>query len=148
MTRLRLKLAPGYWVIRRVPCSHINSRWPLADAFYVCYLNYPLFSLLILVAFLAAVNHRKALTPSTAFPAQLLDLTAGFAYLLARGFTPENIVLIGDSSGGHLLLALSRYLSELDRVDPSLKVGMPGAMLLISVSVEFCFVLSPFQKIV
>ena len=88
-----------------------------------------------------AVNHRKALSPSTAFPAQLLDLTAGYAYLLSRGFSPENIVLIGDSSGGHLMLALSRYISELSRVEPKINVGMPGAMILISV----CVILISFR---
>ncbi|KAI0691512.1 Alpha/Beta hydrolase protein [Cytidiella melzeri] len=83
-----------------------------------------------------AVNHRKALTPSTAFPAQLLDLLAGYAYLLSLGFASENIILIGDSSGGHLHLALSRYLAELDRMQPDLDVGLPGAMLLISPSCD------------
>ncbi|KAI0090677.1 Alpha/Beta hydrolase protein [Irpex rosettiformis] len=82
------------------------------------------------------VNHRKALAPSTAFPAQLLDLLAGYAYLLSKGFASENIVLIGDSSGGHLVLALSRYLSELNSVQPGCEVGMPGAMLLISPSCD------------
>lgn len=80
------------------------------------------------------MNHRKALSPSTAFPAQLLDLTAGYVYLLSRGFAPKNIVLLGDSSGGHLMLALTRYIAELSSVEPSLGVGLPGAMLLISVS--------------
>lgn len=75
---------------------------------------------------LSACNHRKALSPSSAAPAQLLDLSAAYAYLLAHGFTPPNITLIGDSSGGHLLLALSRYLSEL-------RIELPGGMLLVSV---------------
>lgn len=80
-----------------------------------------------------AVNHRKALSPETAFPAQLQDLAAAYAYLRSRGFAPGNIVMIGDSSGGHLVLALSRYLSELSAERPALDVGMPGALLLISV---------------
>lgn len=83
-----------------------------------------------------AVNHRKALSPETAFPAQLQDLVAAYAYLRARGFAAENIVMIGDSSGGHLVLALSRYLSELGAARPSLDVGMPGALLLISPSCD------------
>ncbi|KIP08666.1 hypothetical protein PHLGIDRAFT_126866 [Phlebiopsis gigantea 11061_1 CR5-6] len=87
-----------------------------------------------------AVNHRKALSPDTAFPAQLLDLTAAYAYLLSLGFAPESITLIGDSSGGHLCLALSRYLAELDAARPHLHVGMVGAMLLISVSINFIVV--------
>lgn len=86
-----------------------------------------------------AVNHRKALSPSSAFPAQLLDVTAGYAYLLSRGFAPENIILMGDSSGGHLMLALSRYISELDRAEPTVQVGMPGAILLLSVRIKLLF---------
>ncbi|EKM53594.1 uncharacterized protein PHACADRAFT_125418 [Phanerochaete carnosa HHB-10118-sp] len=83
-----------------------------------------------------AVNHRKALSPETAFPAQLQDLTAAYAYLRSRGFVPENIIMIGDSSGGHLVLALSRYLSELSTERPTLDVGMPGALLLVSPSCD------------
>lgn len=71
--------------------------------------------------------------PSGAYPAQLLDLAAGYAYLLSQGFLPENITLLGDSSGGHLVLALSRYLAELAAAVPELNVGMPGAMMLLSV---------------
>ncbi|GJE97300.1 alpha/beta hydrolase [Phanerochaete sordida] len=83
-----------------------------------------------------AVNHRKALSADTAFPAQLQDLVAAYAHLRTHGFAPENIVLIGDSSGGHLLLALSRYLAELAAERPELDVGTPGALLLISPSCD------------
>ena len=86
------------------------------------------------ISHFAAVNHRKAVESSSAFPAQLLDLLAGYAYLLSHGFLPENITFLGDSSGGHLVLALSRYLAELDAAVPELNVGMPGALMLISVS--------------
>ena len=72
--------------------------------------------------------------PSAAFPAQLQDLLAGYAYLLSLGFRAENITFLGDSSGGHLCLVLSRYLAELDEAVPELKVGMPGAIMLLSVS--------------
>lgn len=82
-----------------------------------------------------AVNHRKALSPETAFPAQLLDLAAAYAYLLSLGFVSEHITMIGDSSGGHLVLALSRYLAELNTERPELNVGMPGALLLVSVCI-------------
>ena len=90
-----------------------------------------------------AVNHRKALSPETAFPAQLLDLAAAYAYLLSQGFAGENVVMIGDSSGGHLVLALSRYLSELNAERPALNVGMPGALLLISVRTRPTYVQLP-----
>lgn len=35
------------------------------------------------------------------------------------------------------MLALSRYLSELEKAQPRCEVGMPGAMLLLSVSIYF-----------
>ena len=79
------------------------------------------------------MNHRKALNAESAFPAQLLDLAAAYAYLLTLGFAAHNIVMAGDSSGGHLVLALSRYLAELGAARPELDVGMPGTLLLISV---------------
>jgi acetyl esterase/lipase len=87
----------------------------------------------------SAVNYRKALSPSTAFPADLLDLVAGYIYLICLGFRPENITLCGDSSGAHLMLALTRYISELMAMDQTdigrspNRLGMPGAVMLISV---------------
>ncbi|TFK56170.1 alpha/beta-hydrolase [Heliocybe sulcata] len=75
-----------------------------------------------------SVNYRKALSPSTAWPAQLFDALAGYTYLLSLGFEPQNIGLVGDSSGAHLILALTRFIGE----GCQGKLGMPGAMFLIS----------------
>ncbi|WFD02538.1 hypothetical protein MOBT1_001222 [Malassezia obtusa] len=61
------------------------------------------------------------------YPAALLDALVGYLYLTrACGFAPENIVLVGDSSGGNLALALCRYLRD------ECVAGMPGALLLVS----------------
>ncbi|KAJ2343260.1 hypothetical protein GGH92_005008 [Coemansia sp. RSA 2673] len=46
------------------------------------------------------------LAPRHPFPAQLHDALIGFNFLLAQGFKPQNIVLAGDSAGGHLCLDL------------------------------------------
>lgn len=47
------------------------------------------------------------------FPAALLDAVAGYAYLVdTLGFEPENIIVMGDSAGGHLALTLARYIAE------------------------------------
>ncbi|KAL1665349.1 Alpha/Beta hydrolase protein [Schizophyllum commune] len=47
------------------------------------------------------------------FPAALLDALAGYSYLVnVVGFAPEDIILEGDSAGGNLALALTRYLVE------------------------------------
>lgn len=122
----------GSWGILRALCFPTNLLWRQKDAFSVRLIFVPCGS--CTDTELLAANHRKALSPDTAFPAQLLDLVASYAYLLSRGFAAENITMVGDSSGGHLVLALSRYLGELNSERPHLHVGMPGALLLISVS--------------
>jgi acetyl esterase/lipase len=71
-------------------------------------------------------------TADAAFPAPLQDVLAGYLYLIDLGFEPLNISLIGDSSGAHLVLGLSRYLAEINSKETDL--GMPGALLLISVN--------------
>ncbi|KAH7930374.1 alpha/beta-hydrolase [Leucogyrophana mollusca] len=51
--------------------------------------------------------------PSTSFPRQLLEALAGYHYLLATlHIPPQRILLVGDSAGGHLVLALARYITE------------------------------------
>jgi acetyl esterase/lipase len=47
------------------------------------------------------------------FPAALIDTINGYSYLISElGFEPKNIIIVGDSSGGHLALCLFRYLLE------------------------------------
>ena len=47
------------------------------------------------------------------FPAALIDAITGYNYLVSEvGFEPKNIIIIGDSAGGHLGLCLLRYLVE------------------------------------
>lgn len=67
----------------------------------------------------AGVQYRLCLSPETSFPAPLLDALAGYVYLTRQlGFEPRNTVLMGDSSGGHLALCLSRYLHDLGLPHP------------------------------
>lgn len=62
-----------------------------------------------------AVEYRLCeLTPTyrDPFPAALLDALAAYAHLLsATGVSPHNIILVGEAAGGHLALALARYLA-------------------------------------
>lgn len=44
------------------------------------------------------------------------------------GFKPENIILAGDSAGGNLVLALTRYIRD----NPQIGLGLPGGLLLVS----------------
>ncbi|KAI5118199.1 hypothetical protein M0805_005553 [Coniferiporia weirii] len=72
--------------------------------------------------------------PAGAFPAALLDALAGYAYLVGpAGYAPTQVVLVGDSAGGNLALALTRYLVEYAGSDavPGLPPA-PGALILLS----------------
>ncbi|KAJ4483323.1 Alpha/Beta hydrolase protein [Lentinula aciculospora] len=64
------------------------------------------------------------------FPAALLDALAGYVYLVKTvGLDPSDIIVEGDSAGGNLALALTRYLVEHQNSGfPS----PPGAMILLS----------------
>ena len=70
--------------------------------------------------------------PTHPFPAALLDALAGYVYLTGTvGISPENIIIVGDSAGGNLALALVRYLVE----NAGLVIGLPAppmALLLLS----------------
>jgi acetyl esterase/lipase len=55
----------------------------------------------------------KPFVPAAPFPAALVDALAGYVYLVdTLGFEPKNILIVGDSAGGNLALALVRYLIE------------------------------------
>lgn len=80
-----------------------------------------------------AVNYRKALDSSSAFPAPLIDALAGWSYVTEKlGFKPENITLMGDSAGANLCLALARYLNDLKLAEKGEDLGQPGGMILFS----------------
>ncbi len=75
------------------------------------------------------VEGEKDIAALNPFPAQLMDALAGYTYLVHTvGFPPSSIILTGDSAGGHLALALTRYLSQ--HAPGSLTI--PGALLLLS----------------
>jgi acetyl esterase/lipase len=66
------------------------------------------------------------------FPTALMDALAGYVYLVRIvGFSPENIILEGDSAGGNLALALTRYLLEARKDIPDL-AGLPCGLILNS----------------
>jgi acetyl esterase/lipase len=63
----------------------------------------------------------------------LLDALAGYNYLVnVVGFSPSDIIVSGESAGGNLALALTRYLVE-NHKSESVKVpGPPGSLILLS----------------
>ncbi|KAJ7733765.1 Alpha/Beta hydrolase protein [Mycena maculata] len=61
------------------------------------------------------------------FPTALLDALAGYHYLVhTLRIPPEDIIIDGDSAGGNLALALTRYLVE------EAALPAPGALVLFS----------------
>lgn len=65
------------------------------------------------------------------FPTALLDALAGYTYLVDLGFKEEDIILCGDSAGGNLALALTRYLAD-NRDKVANLPRAPGALVLFS----------------
>jgi epsilon-lactone hydrolase len=57
-----------------------------------------------------SLDYRTA--PDYLFPAALDDALDGYRYLLNSGYAPEGIVVVGDSAGGNLALALTLALLQ------------------------------------
>lgn len=64
------------------------------------------------------------LTPEHAHPAQLDDAVAAYRSLLARGIDPSELVVCGDSAGGHLLLMLLSELIVLRLPQPVIGIAL------------------------
>ncbi len=60
--------------------------------------------------------------PEHVFPAQLEDTLSAWEHLLSKGIAPENIVVIGDSSGANLTLAMALRLRDSGRPLPKMLV--------------------------
>jgi acetyl esterase/lipase len=69
-----------------------------------------------------ALDYR--LIPEHPFPAQLDDALAAYRWLLATGVAPGHLVVMGDSAGGNLTLALLLTLRDLKQPLPALGVCM------------------------
>jgi acetyl esterase/lipase len=76
------------------------------------------------------VQYRLASNNGGRFPAALQDALSSYIFLLSEGYDSQNIVISGDSAGGHIALSLLRYLST--EVD----LGSPRALLLWSPSIN------------
>ncbi|OCH88431.1 alpha/beta-hydrolase [Obba rivulosa] len=85
-----------------------------------------------------AIEYRKSsaspFAPANPFPAALLDVIAGYRYLVEDvGFAPKNIIVGGDSAGGGLAFDLALYLAA--NSFPSL--ASPAGLLLLSPSLDW-----------
>ena len=65
------------------------------------------------------------------FPTALIDALAGYLYLIKLGFSEENIIIVGDSAGANIALALTRYLLSNKEQQPKLP-EVPGTLVLLS----------------
>lgn len=70
-----------------------------------------------------SVDYRTA--PEHRFPAALEDALAAWTWMLENGCRAERILVVGDSAGGNLALALTLKLRELG-------CALPGALVLLS----------------
>ena len=71
--------------------------------------------------------------PINPFPAALLDAIAGYNYLVNEvGFSPDDIIVAGDSSGGNLALALVRDIAE--ACDAKVRQALPTPSQLVLLS--------------
>ncbi|KAJ6504210.1 alpha/beta-hydrolase [Mycena vitilis] len=90
------------------------------------------------IARVFALEYRLATGPpfqsSNPFPAGLIDVVAGYHYLVHEvGFPPQNIIVAGDSSaGGILAYQLARYLATSNIAT----LSQAGGLLLLSPSAD------------
>ncbi|KAJ2843119.1 hypothetical protein IWW36_005664, partial [Coemansia brasiliensis] len=77
-----------------------------------------------------AIDYRLA--PLNPFPAQLHDALIAYYFLLAQGFSPQNIILVGDSAGGHLCIDLVLALRHISSRQPNNQNLLPQAICLLS----------------
>jgi monoterpene epsilon-lactone hydrolase len=69
-----------------------------------------------------ALDYR--LTPEHAYPAQIEDGVAAFKWLLNSGVDPQQIVIAGDSAGGHLAMEALLAFRDAGLAQPALAIGI------------------------
>ncbi|KZO97106.1 alpha/beta-hydrolase [Calocera viscosa TUFC12733] len=98
---------------------------------------YSLRSMRILFKRLLSVEYHVAKSapfePSGAWPTQIVDGIASYAYLLSLGFKPENVILCGDSAGGSIAFSLAHYLVN----HPEAGLAPPAGLLLLSPHMDY-----------
>ncbi|MEV6430607.1 alpha/beta hydrolase [Nocardia sp. NPDC051463] len=79
------------------------------------------------------------LAPEHRFPAAADDVEAGYRWLLDRGITPQDLVIVGDSAGGHL--ALDLLIENGRRARPQ-----PAAVAMFSPLIDLTLALAAEQE--
>ncbi|KAK0461179.1 Alpha/Beta hydrolase protein [Desarmillaria tabescens] len=141
---------PGYWVHRKGSNIEFGSSPTAGEKVvlsfhggaYIRYSAHPddptatiakgLLKNVASVQRLFCVEYRLSKTSAGAFPAALLDALAAYVYLVNDiGFLPTDIIIEGDSAGGNLALALTRYLVESQNNAEGLPVPPPPSALVL-----------------
>lgn len=85
-----------------------------------------------------APDVRKSLSLDRAFPVPIIDGLSAYLHVRNKGYQPGEIIVMGDSAGAGLCWSLVAYLAILHEKEKRLPdgqaVGLPGGMILISVS--------------
>jgi epsilon-lactone hydrolase len=89
------------------------------------YSNFAAMITLSAKARLFALDYRLA--PEHKFPAQLTDATNAYRWLLGTGVNPKQLVVLGDSAGGNLTLALLLSLRDSTLPLPALAICLSPA---------------------
>ncbi|PVH93536.1 alpha/beta-hydrolase [Periconia macrospinosa] len=69
-------------------------------------------------------QYRLSRDEQTRFPAAIQDIVTFYQYVLSQGVSADNVVLSGDSAGGHLVLAFLKYLHDYKDILPSPRGAM------------------------
>ncbi|MCQ2982991.1 MAG: alpha/beta hydrolase, partial [Treponemataceae bacterium] len=72
----------------------------------------------------SVLNIDYRIAPEYVFPAALEDAEMAWDWILANGWKPENVIMVGDSAGGNLVLALCLKLRDEGRALPGKIVCM------------------------
>ncbi|KAK2027515.1 alpha/beta-hydrolase [Colletotrichum zoysiae] len=69
-------------------------------------------------------GYRLSCVPEGRFPAALQDAVTTYLHILSTGIPAENVIVSGDSAGGHLVICLLRYLNEYLSNTPSPRAAL------------------------
>jgi acetyl esterase/lipase len=145
--------APDDAVITPVDATGIPAEWvsvPGTDHIVVLYLHGGGFSLGTLAGqreFAARLARAAAarvlvldyrLAPEHPFPTAVMDTLAGYRFALGEGIPAEQIVLVGDSAGGNLVLAALVALRDGGMPLPAAAVTMSAPTDLTATGASIC----------
>ncbi|KAK4049149.1 hypothetical protein OIV83_004332 [Microbotryomycetes sp. JL201] len=89
------------------------------------------------------LNKRRKLAPEFKYPSQLIEVQAGYHYLVnTLGIEPEKICVAGDSAGGNLCLTFLMHLAR-----PNPKIIVPEALGPVPKRPGSAFLISPMVNL-